>query len=66
MNKLPTSWQAAKIQSGIKETVRLIKKEQAYSVDLQKKDYLLELVTHLQKLNVMLNTGKGLPEVYPK
>lgn len=63
MNKKPTPWQVAKIQSGIKETVRLIKKEQAYSVDLQKKDYLQELVAHLQKLNTMLNTGEGLPRV---
>jgi len=58
---LPTEWQAKKIQSGIAETARLIRKEEAYSKDLQKKDYLAELYAHLQTLNVMLTTGKGLP-----
>jgi hypothetical protein len=64
MNKLPTPWQAAKIQSGIRETKRLIKKELSYSPDLQKKAYIQELYKHLNKLDYMLLTGEGLPEVY--
>ena len=58
---LPTPWQTRKIQSGIAETARLIRKEEAYSKDLQKQDYLAELYAHLRKLGVMLETGKGLP-----
>jgi hypothetical protein len=66
MNKLPTLWQVAKIQAGIKETKRLIEKEMSYSPDLRKPAYLMELYAHMSKLDNMLLTGEGLPEVYAK
>lgn len=58
---LPTPHQSRKIDDGIKETNRLITKEEKYSLDLQKKDYLASLYAHLTRLNKMLETGEGLP-----
>ena len=58
---MPTRWQIGKIHSGIKETVRLIVKEEKYSKDLQKVEYLSELYSHLRRLERMLETGDGLP-----
>ena len=60
----PTEWQAAKIRSGIAETNRLIAKEERYTKDLQKVDYLTGLYAHLARLNKMLETGEGLPSVH--
>lgn len=41
------------VDAGIKETERLIAKEEKYSQDLQKKDYLKSLYDHLERLHKM-------------
>lgn len=63
MNKLPTVQEARKIRQAIAEWDRLIQKEERYSKDLQKADYLNGLYTQKNKLQVMLDTGEGLPVV---
>jgi hypothetical protein len=59
---LPTPHQIRRIDDGIKETNRLIAKEEKYSKDLQKVDYLKSLYVHLNRLYKMRDTGEGLPK----
>lgn len=58
---LPTLNQIKRIDQGIVETDRLIAKEERYSKDLQKADYLQSLYIHKAYLIVMKETGRGLP-----
>lgn len=58
---LPTLNQIKRIDQGIVETDRLIAKEERYSKDLQKADYLQKLYDHKAYLITMKETGKGLP-----
>lgn len=58
---LPTLNQIKRIDQGIVETDRLIAKEERYSKDLQKADYLQSLYIHKAYLITMKETGKGLP-----
>ena len=57
MKKLSTS-DSQKVYSAITETIRLIQKENKYSYDLRKHDYVERLENHLNKLYKMIEVGE--------
>ena len=57
MTKLSTN-DAKKVYSAITETIRLIQKENKYSYDLRKHDYVERLENHLAKLYKMIEVGE--------
>jgi hypothetical protein len=57
MKKLST-YESQKVYSGINETIRLIQKENKYSYDLRKHDYVERLENHLNKLYKMIEIGE--------
>jgi len=59
---LPTASQATRIRQAMAETQAIIDKELRYSEDLQKPEYLAKYRVHLAKLQLMLETGEGLPQ----
>jgi hypothetical protein len=57
MKKLSTS-DSQKVYSAITETIRLIQKENKYSYDLRKHDYVERLENHLNKLYKIIEVGE--------
>jgi hypothetical protein len=60
--RMATQEQRRRIEQAMAETQAIIDKELRYSEDLQKPEYLAKYRAHLAKLQLMLETGEGLPK----